>query len=237
MDGDGHDALVERIREAMTAGVLVRDGRLPPERSMAETLGVSRAKLRRALDRLERDGILYRRQGQGTFAAPPLVSDTGRLARLARAVTPRDVMEVRLEIEPALASLAADRADAADLRQLRQMMDATRHLAQQAAYEAADDILHYRIAVAARNSLFLQVYESIRAVRKLVSWTRSREISHSEEIMARFGHQHMEVFLAIQARDMIGASEAMEHHLMNVARVLSRSVRRPGTSDGRLPGA
>ncbi len=43
--------------------------RLPPERELAERLGVARETLRRALDELQSDGLLERRQGAGTFVA------------------------------------------------------------------------------------------------------------------------------------------------------------------------
>ena len=43
--------------------------RLPPERELAERLGVARETLRRALAELQTDGVLQRRQGAGTFVA------------------------------------------------------------------------------------------------------------------------------------------------------------------------
>ncbi len=42
-------------------------GRMPPERVLAEELGVGRRSLRRALDVLEQEGRISRHQGRGTF--------------------------------------------------------------------------------------------------------------------------------------------------------------------------
>ncbi len=54
---------------------------LPPEREMASLLGVSRITLRRALDLLEQQHILVRRQGSGTFLSKrielPIALDSG----------------------------------------------------------------------------------------------------------------------------------------------------------------
>jgi GntR family transcriptional regulator len=44
---------------------------LPPERVLAERLGVARMTLRRVLDALARDGLVVRRHGSGTFVADP----------------------------------------------------------------------------------------------------------------------------------------------------------------------
>ncbi|MFT3865662.1 MAG: GntR family transcriptional regulator [Solirubrobacterales bacterium] len=46
---------------------------IPPERQLAESLGVSRPTLRAVVDGLVRDGVLRRRQGSGTYVAEPKV--------------------------------------------------------------------------------------------------------------------------------------------------------------------
>lgn len=43
------------------------DGRIPPEATLAEALGVSRTTVRDALAKLEHEGAIYRKQGAGTF--------------------------------------------------------------------------------------------------------------------------------------------------------------------------
>lgn len=43
------------------------DGRIPAEMELAEMLGVSRTTIRDALSRLESEGVVYRKQGAGTF--------------------------------------------------------------------------------------------------------------------------------------------------------------------------
>ena len=52
---------------------LPRGAAIPSERELSSRLGSSRMTLRRALDELERDGYLVRRQGAGTFTARPKI--------------------------------------------------------------------------------------------------------------------------------------------------------------------
>ena len=44
-----------------------QDGRIPSETDLANELGVSRTTIREALGRLELEGVIYRKQGAGTF--------------------------------------------------------------------------------------------------------------------------------------------------------------------------
>ncbi|SFH30933.1 MULTISPECIES: FadR/GntR family transcriptional regulator [Sulfitobacter] len=216
------DELAERLRSSIRQGDILNDGRMPPERTLAEHFGVSRARLRLALGLLQEDGTIYRRHGQGTFATPPPATNADSLRHLARQVTPSDVMEVRLEVEPALAALAADRARPQEIERLDQLMRATLNLSDPDAYEAADDMFHYKIAEMARNPLFLTVYESIRAVRREVAWTSRRRSSHAPETLQILGEQHMTLNDAIARRDSLGAASAMEQHLLTVSKTLLR---------------
>lgn len=61
--------LEEAIRSLLSGGALRPGMRLPPERELATQLGVSRMTVRGALQRLERDGLLDRRRGDGTYVA------------------------------------------------------------------------------------------------------------------------------------------------------------------------
>jgi len=61
----------EQLRRGLQA-ILQQTGdgmRLPPERELAERLGVARETLRRLLEELQGEGVLQRRQGAGTFVA------------------------------------------------------------------------------------------------------------------------------------------------------------------------
>lgn len=63
------DAVVERLRADLLAGHFHEH--LPPERQLAEALGVSRLTLRAALARLEAEGLVRARQGEGVRVLAP----------------------------------------------------------------------------------------------------------------------------------------------------------------------
>jgi GntR family transcriptional regulator len=61
------DATENALRERLAPGRARLGDRLPPEKELAGALGVSRGTLRLALERLESNGEIVRRQGSGTY--------------------------------------------------------------------------------------------------------------------------------------------------------------------------
>ncbi|MEN2982270.1 MAG: GntR family transcriptional regulator [Thermus sp.] len=59
--------VAERLKEGILRGQYGQN--LPPERALAEAFGVSRDSVRKALDLLEEEGLVIRRQGSGTYVA------------------------------------------------------------------------------------------------------------------------------------------------------------------------
>lgn len=62
------------LRERIASGDLPAGQRLPSEPALAAEQGVSRVTLRRALDRLEEEGLVSRRVGAGTFITDGMLS-------------------------------------------------------------------------------------------------------------------------------------------------------------------
>lgn len=100
--------LAELIRTTIERGHLGDNQALPSERDMAEKYGVSRVTVRRTLQRLIEQGVVYSEQGRGTFVAPAMVRRTGRFVNgfsedtVARGGQPGQRI---LTVEPTLASM------------------------------------------------------------------------------------------------------------------------------------
>jgi DNA-binding FadR family transcriptional regulator len=96
-----------RIRTWLDAKAGYPEWRLPAERHRVAETSTGRRAVRRALQQLEVEGRVWRRQGKGTFAGQR--SDVGPqlVASLADRTSPPEVMEARRKIEPGLARHAA----------------------------------------------------------------------------------------------------------------------------------
>ena len=122
-----HEQISSWLRGEIDLGHLVADAQLPSEHELTERFGVSRVTVRRALQTLEADGLIYRRQGLGSFVCDRRVpsglvrltdfaQDVGRAGLVARSTVlhratepcPPEVAE-RLGVEPGRSVLRLDR--------------------------------------------------------------------------------------------------------------------------------
>jgi len=82
--GPLYQQIVDGLKREVSEGRLAAGAALPSFRSLAEELLVSVITVKRAYEELERDGIIYRRQGLGTFVSSAAV-DRSREAKTERA--------------------------------------------------------------------------------------------------------------------------------------------------------
>jgi DNA-binding FadR family transcriptional regulator len=143
-------AALAQLRAYVADGAYRPGDRLPPERRLCAGRGVRRGDQRKALATLERENVLWRHVGKGTFlSAQPAASAQGGFDEIARQVSPADVMRARAALEPALAREAALHASAAAIAKLRQNAERARAAATWREYEAIDNEFHRLIADAA----------------------------------------------------------------------------------------
>lgn len=82
--------IAEGLLDRIESGELAPGDRLPSERDLSEQLGVNRMTLRRALRILEIQGLLVRRQGDGTYIAEPKIErQAGQLVPFTRGMERR----------------------------------------------------------------------------------------------------------------------------------------------------
>ncbi|TXH38961.1 MAG: FadR family transcriptional regulator [Rhodospirillaceae bacterium] len=235
------DQTLSKLRQLIEDGCADAEGRIPPERVLSNDLGVGRRSLRRALDILEQEGRIIRHQGRGTFvhgmAATEPVRANGTIGTAinlpdamavgARGIAfqeildhtnPLEVIEVRLSIEPVMARLAAFRASQTDIKRLQSLAEETREATTSAVYEAADAKFHRTIAEAARNALFLAIFDTLHASQRDAGWRRLGENANCYKRQSVHADFHHEISAAIAARKGDRAQEVMQQHLSDIQR-------------------
>ncbi len=210
----------ELLRSFIVDGEYEPGDRLPPERELIDLLCVGRAQLRRALEQLERDGVIWRHVGKGTFVGPSVAkAEIGPdlFAGVAQQLTPYRMMRARLTIEPAIAREAAVNASHEAITRISTTLERGRAAASWAEYERQDDLLHRNIAEAADNVLLLALFDSLNRVRREVALLSvKRKTSRPSPDHTSFA-EHGAIFAAIEAHDPEAAYQAMRQHLQSVS--------------------
>ncbi|SNS99739.1 FadR/GntR family transcriptional regulator [Tropicimonas sediminicola] len=212
------EAAVAALRRLIELGNYAPGDRLPPERELIVQLGLTRAALRKALETLEAEGLIWRHVGKGTFiASEGEGAVAGRLHDLAKQITPVKMMRARIAIEPAIAREAAMNASTEALARIEDALTQTVNAPTWDEYEQFDDLLHRRIALATDNPLLISLFDQLNQVRRAVAWgTVVRASIRPPADHTSFG-EHARIAETIAARDANGAQEAMRKHLASVA--------------------
>jgi GntR family transcriptional repressor for pyruvate dehydrogenase complex len=213
--GGGDDVSV-RIRYAIEHGDVVRGGRLLPERDLAETIGVGRHQLRQVLANLEAEGVIWRRQGHGTFVTDLSPPQTDHFQRAALTTSPVEVMDVRLELEPMLARYCALRASAEQIAKIKLAASTAARADSATQFASSDAAFHRAIAEGTNNSLFMAMFESVMTVLRQADWRAMRNGNFSHSRQTEVSQQHDDVVDAIAHREPVKAEQAMRRHITSV---------------------
>jgi DNA-binding FadR family transcriptional regulator len=211
--GRGVGAISAHLRQAIETGAYAEGDQLPPERQLASTFGAARSTVRRALDQLERAGLVSRRLGSGTYVMATASSGQASVD-LADEISPLQLIEARFAVEPFTTRLAVLNATRRNLDD----MDAVLTRAESAgadkdAFSKWDSEFHLEIARASRNPLLLNVYREINEVRLHAQWDAMKEQILTPDVIADYNRQHREIFQAFHKRDAQAAEALVRSHL------------------------
>jgi GntR family transcriptional regulator, transcriptional repressor for pyruvate dehydrogenase complex len=211
-----YEQVVESLREYVQAEGLGAGDRLPPERDLADRLGVSRTSVRQAIVALEVQGLAEVRHGGGTYLlrdrldAEPLEAMIDRRGRLP------DVLDARDALETKLAALAATRWTPQDLVEMDAALAAMAEAIDRGELGVAEDKRFHAALTAAAHSVLLADFMAEISLSIAESRTESlRQPGRPAQSL----RQHRLIADAVRARDPEAAAHAMHAHVDTVGRV------------------
>lgn len=218
---------VERLGTAIRLGLLPPKTRLPPERDLADELGISRSTLRQALTTLVQSGHLIARRGRsgGTFVAdePPLAQD-GSSEPLASEHA-RAVLDYRVTVETGATLLAAERATDADFARLDGFTDkmGATDKGRFQAYRRADVRFHIGVAEACHSPRLVAAMTEVQGqMTDLIE-----RIAHPTPVLARANAQHRQLVTLLRRQDVGGAVQLMREHCAGTEHILAGLMPEP----------
>lgn len=207
---------LKKLRDLLDSRRFAVQKRLPPERTLAAELGVSRAVLRKALAVLEGEGKIWRHVGKGTFIGSPATVGPQDVSKVSATTNPAEIMEARLILEPKLASLAALRATNNDLAEMEGSLKRSKEAVDTASFERWDERLHWHIAKASDNSLLISLFMVIQKMRQSNIWGNLKELSATNARRRTYFQQHCDLIKALKERNGARAERLMREHLETV---------------------
>jgi DNA-binding FadR family transcriptional regulator len=207
-----HSGLVDRLGRLVVAGALGVDGTLPREAELAQRFGVSRTVVREASKTLQALGLISTGPRVGSRVQPldqwrlldPQVLQWITDADLAGTLE-RDLLELRVMIEPVAAAHAAERGSDAQIARILAALAAMAEAPDKQAHEAADYDFHDAVLTASGNRLLAQLNPILRAVLKASFRLSMHDHARAQASVAI----HRNVARAIAARDPAAARKAM----------------------------
>jgi GntR family transcriptional regulator, transcriptional repressor for pyruvate dehydrogenase complex len=206
--------LARMISDEILGGRFKAGERLPTERELAETFGVSRNVVREAIARLTFEGTVEPRQGSGVF-----VLGTNAIAALRLdAEMLRDhslfasLFELRSILEGEAASLAAARRGRKHLAAIKAALK--RLDDSQGTPQSVDADLEFHRAIAlASDNVYVAIFINFISehVRASIAEANERVDLPSRERINK--EEHAAIYEAIAAKDIDGARESMRRHI------------------------
>ncbi len=209
------DQLYGQLLEKIVAGDLREGDKLPSENEISRAFKVSRPVIREALLRLQADGLVYSKQGVGSFvkARPP--------EGLIQFAQPSDVasllrcFEARLPFEGTAASLAATRATTEDIQNIEEALHALEEaVGGEGLADKADFDFHMAVAKATGNDFYVSILAALNSA--IISGMQvALQITKggTPDRVRRVRDEHRAIYDAIATGDAMAADLAMRYHI------------------------
>ena len=202
------------LQRAIKSGAYAADERLPPEHALAAEFEVSRPVIRDALRRLREKGLIYSRQGAGSFVRVTGVREPLGFGELENLSDLADCYDFRITVEPAAAARAAlAHTDAAladvehALANMREATHTSRHR------EDADFAFHLAIARASGNPYYATAMASLETHIAIGMQLHGQSLKAQADGLGHVFGEHVAIYDAIARGDADTASALMRGHL------------------------
>lgn len=206
--------VASQLKRRILEGHYAHEERLPAERYLAEEFCVSRGTIRSVLKILEKQHLVTRLVGSGTYVSHQELTNQQEISSIT---SPLEMVEVRIALEPQIVRLAIANASYRDLEGLLTTLRQCEECGDDAEkFARADTAFHMALAQCSKNKLLYWVYERISEVRRYSQWRSMKAKLLTPERMNFYNSQHRAIYEAIASRDTPEAVKIIKNHLYGV---------------------
>ncbi|WP_297721211.1 FadR/GntR family transcriptional regulator [Intestinimonas sp.] len=217
--GKAYERVITYIKSEILKGDLKRGEKLPPERELAERLGVGRNSVREALRTLSLMGFISSTQGAGNFVSCDIeknLAESVQMMMLLGATDYRQVSELRQGLESQAVLLASERINPAQLSELEDIVWQLRDEDDLERSTILDKRLHYLIGEAAGNPFIMVILRAMsETIDDFISHMRG-QMMKDEVYRKQLQDSHQGIALALQDHNGAEAVRMMREHFQVV---------------------
>lgn len=208
-----YQRIADRIRALIHSAEFPAGSRLPPERELAQQLGVSRPSVREALIALEIEGSVEIRMGAGVFVCVLPAERAGQNTS-AMGESPIELMQARSAVEGTVIAMACALVTPPLLHALSKSIEAMRL----AIFERREPWIHDRefhigIATMTGNSVLVRLVGDMFDERHSPISSKLSGRAESTQTWTDALHEHEVILRMLERRDVLTAQTAMRSHL------------------------
>jgi GntR family transcriptional repressor for pyruvate dehydrogenase complex len=211
-DSEKVEKIINALHDYIINGNLAPGTEIPPERILAQQLGVSRFSLREALRVAQMQGLLEISRGRRPRVAQPTADAAAKVMSLTlqRSEKPLlDLIVAREGLEVQIARLAALKAQPSHIEAMRRTIDLIKQRKDDAEFCAEQDFEFHNILVKASGNVVFEIMLS--PVAELLRKSRVETIKLRG--IGRAIEGHTMILQAVSKKDPEGAYSAMQKHL------------------------
>lgn len=220
-----YEVVMHRIREMIMDQELVLGQTLPPEREIAEKLGVSRNSVREALKILTVSGVVSSRQGAGNYISSNFegyLVDTLSMMFMLNELDYDQINQVRRGLEIQAYALAVQKADSSEILKMQEYVKRLDLSNDDEEKTMLDKRIHYAIAKASGNVLILDILNALSEVMDIFISDMRREILRTEKRKGMLQETHKQMVECLLKRDVINGQKAMMDHFDMIDKILQK---------------
>ncbi|MFI4911524.1 MAG: FadR/GntR family transcriptional regulator [Sedimentisphaeraceae bacterium JB056] len=207
--------VVKKLISMIASGQYEDNKPLPPERKLSTDLGVSRGTLRKAIEELQKLGLIETRQGSGVYISHRSFSDVPAelLPEGVTKVCASDMMVARKAIELAAIDISAVKMTESQISHIQNIVsEMAYHSSDLAMFLKLDMDFHRFIVECTDNPVLLAAYDAIEEYHRYLQVV-STQNEQCEQLTLT---SHLRITASIAKHDKKLAREALSDHLEDV---------------------
>ncbi|SHO42904.1 FadR/GntR family transcriptional regulator [Anaerocolumna xylanovorans] len=206
--------VIDYIKRQIRRGELTLGGKLPAERELSETLGISRNSVREAIRTLDIMGVISSQQGAGNFLTGNFENnlvESLSMMFLLNQIDYKQVSQLRRALEMEALMLAIDNITEAEIQTLKQVISQLENETE-ANNVVLDKKMHYNIALASKNTLIINILEALSEVLDKFIVDLRREILSQDDSRKLLMEAHNGMIESLITKDKNLAYESINKH-------------------------